>query len=109
MVLHFPSGEPLEEQDVRNGGTKPEYGDIVLVDWVDSCGSSFKWTRPVDVQEFDVDQCRSVGFFCRWDKTDLVIVAGHSEYMLSDVSAIPASCIMNLVVLLKGDGRVPTS
>lgn len=80
---------------------KPRKGDIVLVEWLDSCSPTTPWHDRDALKRYGVATCWSVGMIGRNGKDALVIHADWCGDMIGGMSAIPAACVRNIKVLRK--------
>ena len=79
----------------------PKKGDIVLVEWLDSCGPYRKWHDPSILKSMALQRCYTVGRVGRYDEAALILHASWSDDEVGDVAAIPAPCVKNIKVLRK--------
>ena len=78
---------------------KPKWGDIVHVEWVDSCAPIRIWQSFEDAKDYSVLPCQSAGFFIKQDAEALVLGQSFGQTQIANIKAIPTSCVCSIRVV----------
>lgn len=80
---------------------KPKWGDIVHVEWIDSCTPGRVWQDFRTAKRYTVVPCQSAGFFLKQNAETLVLAQSFGQSEVANIKAIPTSCIRSIKVISK--------
>jgi hypothetical protein len=84
---------------------KPKVGDLIKVEWADSCLVHEGWIHNTEIIKPYVHRCVSIGMLYDQNKDALTVVANiggidnPQDAQISSVTIIPRKCVISMQIL----------